>query len=155
MVTGVDVHARGESLKKRLVNFCRDADQLRFASESFDAAISTFALEHCVNPKQRLHEIRRVVRPGGRIDRARRTIAAAGQELVLKAHTYDRRVGTFLELIEERKTGAGRRRAAGPKSACAWRTWNISRSMEHWHAPWRNCRRSRSVVWQKRWQDPL
>jgi SAM-dependent methyltransferase len=143
MVTGVDAEARGESLKKRLVNFwnsrevywdpistceaaespqrqkaasflpeggdvldvacgsaanaqcislrcryfgsdisqsglrrasrpslrlvCGDADQLPFASESFDAAISTFALEHCVNPKQMLQEMRRVVRPGGRI----------------------------------------------------------------------------------------
>jgi ubiquinone/menaquinone biosynthesis C-methylase UbiE len=143
MVTGVDVDARGESLKKRLVDFwnsrevywdpistseaaespqrekaasflpegggvldvacgsaanapcisrrcryfgsdisqsglrrasrpslrlvCGDADQLPFASESFDAAISTFALEHCVNPKQMLQEMRRVVRPGGRI----------------------------------------------------------------------------------------
>jgi hypothetical protein len=34
-------------------------------------------------------------------ERARQTIAAAGQELVLRERTYDRRVGTFLELIEE------------------------------------------------------
>jgi SAM-dependent methyltransferase len=46
---------------------CGDADQLPFASESFEAAISTFALEHCVNPVQMLREMQRVVRPGGRI----------------------------------------------------------------------------------------
>jgi SAM-dependent methyltransferase len=46
---------------------CGDADQLPFASESFDAASSTFALDHCVTPKQMLQEMRRVVRPGGRI----------------------------------------------------------------------------------------
>jgi hypothetical protein len=31
---------------------------------------------------------------------ARRTIAAAGRELVLREHTYDRRIHTLLELIE-------------------------------------------------------
>jgi ubiquinone/menaquinone biosynthesis C-methylase UbiE len=46
---------------------CGDADQLPFASASFDAAISTFALEHAVNPVQMLREMHRVVRPGGRI----------------------------------------------------------------------------------------
>lgn len=46
---------------------CGDADQLPFASETFDAAISTFALEHSVQPVQMLREMRRVVRPGGRI----------------------------------------------------------------------------------------
>ena len=46
---------------------CGDADQLPFGDESFDATISTFALEHCVDPKQMLQEMRRVVRPGGRI----------------------------------------------------------------------------------------
>jgi SAM-dependent methyltransferase len=46
---------------------CADAEQLPFARESFDATISTFALEHCVNPVQMLQEMHRVVRPGGRI----------------------------------------------------------------------------------------
>jgi SAM-dependent methyltransferase len=46
---------------------CGDADQLPFAGASFDATISTFALEHCVNPVRMLREMQRVVRPGGRI----------------------------------------------------------------------------------------
>lgn len=46
---------------------CCDADNLPFADGSFDAAISTFALEHSVYPVRMLSEIRRVVRPGGRI----------------------------------------------------------------------------------------
>lgn len=46
---------------------CADADQLPFASESFNAAISTFALEHAVNPVEMLFEMCRVVLPGGRI----------------------------------------------------------------------------------------
>jgi SAM-dependent methyltransferase len=46
---------------------CADADQLPFQSGAFDGAISTFALEHSVNPKRMLEELRRVVRPGGRI----------------------------------------------------------------------------------------
>jgi SAM-dependent methyltransferase len=46
---------------------CGDVDQLPFADGSFDATISTFALEHCVNPVRMLHETQRVVRRGGRI----------------------------------------------------------------------------------------
>jgi SAM-dependent methyltransferase len=56
---------RANTSALRLV--CGDADQLPFAGESFDATISTFALEHCVNPVRMLHEMLRVVRPGGRI----------------------------------------------------------------------------------------
>lgn len=93
--------ATGSAL--RLV--CADEEQLPFAGESFDATISTFALEHCVNPVQMLQEMHRVVRPGGRI-------AATGQGLVLKEHTYHRRVGTFLELIE----GAQKKRWAPARS---------------------------------------
>jgi len=46
---------------------CGDADQLPFADGSFDVTISTFALEHCVNPVRMLHEMHREVRQGGRI----------------------------------------------------------------------------------------
>lgn len=46
---------------------CGDGDQLPFASASFDGVISTFALEHAVNPLRMLEELRRMVRPGGRI----------------------------------------------------------------------------------------
>jgi len=60
-----DGSAESEYGGLRLV--CGDADKLPFGDESFDATISTFALEHCVNPVRMLHEMRRVVRPGGRI----------------------------------------------------------------------------------------
>jgi SAM-dependent methyltransferase len=46
---------------------CADAEALPFSSGSFDAAISTYALEHSVRPVQMLFEISRVVRPGGRV----------------------------------------------------------------------------------------
>ncbi|MBZ5700733.1 MAG: class I SAM-dependent methyltransferase [Acidobacteriia bacterium] len=46
---------------------CGDAEALPFADASFDAAISTFALEHAVRPVQMLQEMCRVVRPGGRV----------------------------------------------------------------------------------------
>ena len=46
---------------------CGDAEALPFADASFDAVISTFALEHAVRPVQMLREMRRVVRPGGRV----------------------------------------------------------------------------------------
>ncbi len=46
---------------------CADVEALPFAEASFDAAISTFALEHAVRPVRMLREICRVVRRGGRI----------------------------------------------------------------------------------------
>ncbi len=46
---------------------CADAESLPFADASFDAAISSYALEHAVRPIHMLHEMTRVVRPGGRV----------------------------------------------------------------------------------------
>lgn len=46
---------------------CADAEALPFADASFDAVISTFALEHAVRPVRMLREMSRVVRPGGRV----------------------------------------------------------------------------------------
>lgn len=46
---------------------CADAESLPFVDGSFDAVISTFALEHSVRPVKMLSEMCRVVRPGGRI----------------------------------------------------------------------------------------
>jgi SAM-dependent methyltransferase len=46
---------------------CADGEALPFAAESFDAVISTYALEHCVEPVRMLREMCRVTRPGGRI----------------------------------------------------------------------------------------
>src|SRR6266513_87936 len=46
---------------------CADAEALPFADRSFDAVLSTYALEHSVNPVQMLSEMIRVVCPGGRI----------------------------------------------------------------------------------------
>jgi SAM-dependent methyltransferase len=46
---------------------CSDGEALPFAAESFDAVISTYALEHCVEPRRFLREMHRVARRGGRI----------------------------------------------------------------------------------------
>jgi len=46
---------------------CSDGNALPFAGETFDAVISTYALEHCVEPVRVLWEMQRVTRSGGRI----------------------------------------------------------------------------------------
>ena len=46
---------------------CADGEALPFAAESFDAVISTYALEHCVEPVRVLRDMQRVARRGGRI----------------------------------------------------------------------------------------
>ncbi len=56
---------RAQSAELQLA--CADAEALPFAEGSFDAVISTYALEHSVNPLQMLQELVRVVRRGGRI----------------------------------------------------------------------------------------
>lgn len=44
-----------------------DAEHLDLDNESFDAVVSLFALLHFPNPGLALHEMRRVLRPGGRL----------------------------------------------------------------------------------------
>lgn len=66
---GADVSLRGLKRAQRpnLHLICADAEALPFAEGTFDAVLSTYALEHSVNPVQMLSELVRVVRPGGRI----------------------------------------------------------------------------------------
>jgi SAM-dependent methyltransferase len=56
-------HPAGENLRLA----CSDGEALPFAPETFDAVISTYALEHCVEPVLVLREMQRVTRRGGRI----------------------------------------------------------------------------------------
>jgi len=46
---------------------CSDGEALPFAAGTFDVVISTYALEHCVEPVGFLREMQRVARRGGRI----------------------------------------------------------------------------------------
>lgn len=66
---GSDISQKGLSHAQRpgLRLTCADAECLPFADGSFDAVLSTYALEHSTDPVQMLSEMVRVVRPGGRI----------------------------------------------------------------------------------------
>jgi SAM-dependent methyltransferase len=66
---GVDlsIKALQQKVNPSLRLACGDADSLPFRSESFDAAVATYVLEHAVEPIKTLQETCRVVRPGGRI----------------------------------------------------------------------------------------
>ena len=66
---GVDlsIKALQQQVNPSLRLACGDADSLPFRSESFDAAVATYVLEHAVEPIKTLQETCRVVRPGGRI----------------------------------------------------------------------------------------
>lgn len=66
---GADISPTGlhRAVGSPLCLVCGDVEQLPFAGDSFDGTISTFALEHSVNPVRMLQEMHRVVRPGGRI----------------------------------------------------------------------------------------
>ncbi len=66
---GADLSQLGlhRAIRPSLKLACADADQLPFRPGAFDVAISTYALEHAVDPIQMLREMCRVVRPGGRI----------------------------------------------------------------------------------------
>ncbi len=66
---GTDISLGGlrHAKRKSLSLCCADAEGLPFGGECFDAVISTYALEHSVDPVKMLREMHRVVRPGGTI----------------------------------------------------------------------------------------
>jgi SAM-dependent methyltransferase len=66
---GTDLSHAGlrHAKRKGLCLLCADAEALPFRDESFDAVISTFALEHSADPVRMLSEMRRVVKAGCRI----------------------------------------------------------------------------------------
>lgn len=67
--TGVDVYKKainyGKKTYKNLRLIQADAHKLPFPEKSFDLIICTEVLEHVVNPKQVLKEIKRVLNPRG------------------------------------------------------------------------------------------
>src|SRR5882672_8347560 len=66
---GTDISQSGlrRAQRPELQLACADAEALPFAEGSFDAVISTYALEHSVAPIEMLREMVNVVRTGGRI----------------------------------------------------------------------------------------
>ena len=75
-VTGIDPSPAAVDLAKRLAVLddssvlgfdCADGHDLPFGEASFDAAICINVLEYCQEPGRVLAEIRRVLRPGGRL----------------------------------------------------------------------------------------
>jgi SAM-dependent methyltransferase len=75
-VVGVDCSPAAVDLATRLsaaedpslLEFtCADAEALPFADGSFDAAVCISVLEFCQRPDRALAEMRRVMRPGGRV----------------------------------------------------------------------------------------
>jgi methionine biosynthesis protein MetW len=67
---GVDVsaqavaHARASGLSAQVID---DAGQLPFSDDSFDLVVCVEVFEHLFGPHQAAREIRRVLRPGGRL----------------------------------------------------------------------------------------
>jgi len=76
-VTGIDLSdgmlstarkkARLRGINDRVVFIKMDAENLEFTDNSFDAALSLYALRHFPNPEKSVAEIYRVLKPGARI----------------------------------------------------------------------------------------
>jgi SAM-dependent methyltransferase len=65
--TDVSVNFLRRGVERNLRVACSDGEALPFAAGCFDVVISTYALEHCVEPVRFLREMVRVARGGGRI----------------------------------------------------------------------------------------
>jgi methionine biosynthesis protein MetW len=68
--TGVDVSATAVEKAGRLglaAQLIDDASDLPFEDSSFDLAVCIEVLEHLFQPEQAAHEMRRILRPGGRL----------------------------------------------------------------------------------------
>lgn len=67
MLTQAAAHARTAPGRPRIALAETDAERLPFADASFDCVVSLFALLHFPDPAQALVEMRRVLKPGGRL----------------------------------------------------------------------------------------
>lgn len=67
MLTQAALHARDTPARDRIALTETDAEHLPFASATFDCVVSLFALLHFPNPSQALSEMRRVLKPNGRL----------------------------------------------------------------------------------------
>jgi SAM-dependent methyltransferase len=66
-VIGVDVDPKELARNRELAGVCAESYALPFASRSFDFVICHHSLEHFRDPAGAIGEIRRVLRPGGRL----------------------------------------------------------------------------------------
>lgn len=69
-VTGVEISAEqlASAAVAPSVRFVHgDVHELRFPDDSFDLVYARYLLEHVADPERVVHELRRVVRPGGRV----------------------------------------------------------------------------------------
>lgn len=107
----------------------RDAQHLALPDDSFDAALTTFTLCTIPDPVAALHEIRRVLRPGGRLHLAEHGLApdpqvvrwqhrlAPLQRAVFAGCRIDRDIGTTVEAGGFRWGDCSRFYAPGPRSS--------------------------------------
>jgi len=64
---GVDIEVSGHDHRDSRVDVFYDGRTLPFADERFDSAVCFEVLEHVFNPDEVLAELRRVLKPGGRL----------------------------------------------------------------------------------------
>jgi SAM-dependent methyltransferase len=103
MLTRARDAAEGRGLAERLELRAMDAEALAFGEGTFDAVVSHFALLHLPDPLRALVEMRRVLRPGGRLAVG----VGAGAPLSLRGLVH--RAGRVRDLWDERR---GRRLTA-------------------------------------------
>ena len=105
------------------------AERLPFASESFDSVLCTQVLEHVADPWRVVEEIRRVLRPGGRV------VLSAPQAWRLHEEPFDYYRYTRYGL-EHMLVRAGLRPVDFQSQGGAWRLAGQVINNHLWRRPW-------------------
>jgi ubiquinone/menaquinone biosynthesis C-methylase UbiE len=116
----------GDGLRRRFTGRVADAAEMPFEDRSFDAAMSSFVLQLVTSRPKALREIRRVLRPGGRLAYVTATSARCSRRIGSSTSCSTSSGSTRMPMTRDRgratsRQWTGRSGSCGMPASATWR----------------------------------